>query len=1001
MAEVADIRGPWRAGPGKLRRPLAPGAASAQGLASKLGRRALPADLKFYLLGPLAVRRGPDVVAISPGKQQALLAGLLLKANTVVSVGELTEVLWDSRPPPSARPSLQTHVMRLRKSLSDHDHSLISAQPDGYMITVGVSNLDVNLFERSLAGARDAARARSHADAAARLRTALALWRGQALAGIASETLAMREVPRLTEMRLDALEARIDADLHLGRHAEVISELRLLTAANPLRERLHAMLMLALYRDGQQAGALAAYHVARKALVEALGAEPGTELRGLQQKILAADAEIAAPDHPDVAAGPAGAGHVFPERQAAGTVPRQLPAPVAHFTGRTAELSALAGLLDQRGGGTVAISAIAGTAGIGKTALAVHWAHHVANRFPDGQLYVNLRGFGPSGPAMTSEQGARLLLDGLGAKPEQIPADLDAQAALYRSMSAGKRMLIVLDNARDAAHVRPLLPAAPGCLVLVTSRNDLTGLAAADGAHLIFLDLLTEEQSRELLAHRLGEARVGAELAAVAELTALCARLPLAISIVAARAAARPGLSLAAAAADLREATSALDALSTGDPSTDVRQVFSWSCQQLSDRAAGMFRLLSVHPGPDISVPAAASLAGVPASRARQALAELARAHLISQPVPGRYAMHDLLRTYAAEEARAVESSSDRRAACHRVLDHYLQTASAAALILSPDREMVELSVPHPEVRPEELTDRGRALAWFGAERQVLLSIIDQAASDAFSTHAWQLPWAMAPFLEGQGCWHELVQTQEFALAAARELGNKAAQAEARFLKSHAHVRLGANGDAIAELTISLELARQLGNTLLRARAHFNLAQISHLTGHDDEAVSHARRSLRLCRATANRWGEAVSLNAVGWYSAHLGNHRAGLYYCGKALALHRQIGSQRGEAAALDSLGYVHFLLGNYAEAVGCYQDAIAIHGGTGDLDDQAEFLVHLGDAHQAAGDHDAARRAWQHALAILDDLQHPAAARLRTRLASDPPGSSSPGVATPAGQA
>ncbi len=798
-------------------------------------------------------------------------------------------------------------------------------------------------------------------------------------------------------MRLDALEARIEADLHLGQHADVIAELRQLAAANPLRERLQAMLMLALYRDGQQAGALAVYHVARRALLDALGAEPGPELQAMQQKILTADPAIAGTVQPDAAArrgGLAGAGRVGAERQHANPVPRQLPAPTAHFTGRTAELSALARLLDQGNGGTVVISAIAGTAGIGKTALAVHWAHQVADLFPDGQFYLNLRGFGPSGPAMTTEQGARLLLDGLGAAPDQVPADLDAQAALYRSMSAGKRMLVVLDNARDAVQVRPLLPAAPGCLVLVTSRNDLTGLAAAEGAHLIFLDLPTEEQARQMLAGRLGQARVDADPAAVAELTDLCARLPLALSIVAARAAARTGLSLAALAAELRAARSSLDALSTGDPATDVRQVFSWSCQQLSDRAARMFRLLSVHPGPDITGAAAASLTGEPVSQARRVLAELAQAHLISQPAAGRYAVHDLLRAYAAEEARDAESDSDLQAACHRVLDHYLHTASAAALQLSPERELVPLHAPQPGVRPEQPADRGQALEWFKAERQVLLSVTALTVSDDFGRHAWQLPWAMAPFLEGQGFWHELAEVQQFALTAARGLGDVAGQVEARFLTAHAHARMGAYADAIAELILAMELGRQLESSTVQARAHFNLAQAYHLAGDGDKAVSHARRALRLCRASGNQWGEGVSLNSLGWYLAHLGKYRAALDYCTRALALHRQISSRSGQAAALDSLGYVHFRLGKYTEAVGCYQDAIAVHGGTGDLDDQAEFLVHLGDAHDAAGDHSAARRAWLQALAILDDLQHPAAAELRSRLAQDPPPTSSDGA-------
>jgi transcriptional regulator with XRE-family HTH domain len=433
-----------------------------------------------------------------------------------------------------------------------------------------------------------------------------------------------------------------------------------------------------------------------------------------------------------------------PAAAQATAVPRQLPAAAPGFAGREAELRALADLLGQTdaGPGMVVISAIAGTAGVGKTALAVHWAHQIADRFPDGQVYLNLRGFGPAGEPVAPADAIRLLLDSLGVAPEQIPAGLDPQAALYRSLLADRRMLIVVDNARDAAQVRPLLPGSQGCLVVVTSRSQLAGLAVADGARLLTLDVLTEAEARQLMEGRLGCGRVAAELAAVRELTRLCARLPLALAIVAARAAARPALTLAGLAAELRGTQGRLDALGTGDTATDVRTVFSWSCQQLSARATGMFRLLGVHPGPDITVPAAASLAGVPPGAARQALAELAQAHLITEHVPGRYACHDLLRAYAAEQAASHVSAVARRAAVHRALDYYLHTAHAAALLLlSSFRDPIALSSPQPRVRPEQLADRQQALEWFQAERQVLLGAISHAAGAGFSTHAWQLPW--------------------------------------------------------------------------------------------------------------------------------------------------------------------------------------------------------------------------------------------------------------------
>ena len=950
-------------------------------------------EMDFCLLGPLLVRRGGVVVPVSAGRQRALLAGLLLSAGRVVVVDELVEALWGSAVPPSARAGLQTYVMRLRRSLAGAGPSRITAVPGGYLIRVGAGELDVDRFESALAAGREAIRAGSYAVAAAGLRAALALWRGQPLSGVPSEMLALREVPRLAEMRLQALEARIDADLRLGCHADVIVELRQLAAAEPLREHLHALLMLALYRDGQQAGALAAYQGARAVLVGELGAEPGPGLRRLQQQILAADPALAGPGPAGVTGGPAGRAGL----RGGVVVPRQLPgAAAAHFAGRAAELAVLDGLLDQAAGagGTVVISAIAGTAGIGKTVLAVHWAHRVAGRFPDGQLHVNLLGFGPAGAPVTPAEAIRCFLDGLQVPPERIPAGLDAQAGLYRSLLAGRRMLIVLDNARDPEQVRPLLPGGPGCLVLVTSRNQLTGLAAADGAHLITLDVMTEPEARELLARRLDPGRVAGQAAAVTELAGLCARLPLALSIAAARAAARPGLPLAALAAELRDTRTRLDALDTGDAVTDVRTVFSWSCQQLTWPAARMFRLLGVHPGPDITAPAAASLAGVPVPQARQALAELARAHLTTEHAPGRYACHDLLRAYAAEQAASRDSDTSRRAATRRVLDHYLHTACAAARLLAPYRDQITVALPQPGVRPEELAGRQQALDWFQAERQVLLAAISQAADGGFGAHAWQLPWAAAAFFSWRGYWPELAATQQIALAAARQLGDQAGQAHAHRNLGQAQTRLGAYADASSHLSAALELFRQLGNGTAQARAHFDLGHVAELQGRIHDAFSHLEQSLQLYREAGHRSGEANVLNAVGWCYARLGGSQEALDYCELAVALHRELGDRHGEAVALDSLGYAHHHLGHYAEAIAYCQQAVVANGEAGDLCGRAEILAHLGDAHQAAGDSVAARSAWRQAMAILDDLHHPDAGRMRSRLGRHPADSGTPGT-------
>ena len=452
-------------------------------------------------------------------------------------------------------------------------------------------------------------------------------------------------------------------------------------------------------------------------------------------------------------------------------VPAQLPADVAGFVGRTDQLSRLGKLLD--GGdrpATVVISAIAGTAGVGKTALAVHWAHASLDRFPDGQLYVNLRGFDPGGTVAMPGEVVRFFLDALDVPAQLVPEGLDAQSALYRSLLAERRMLVLLDNARDAEQVRPLLPGTSSCLVLVTSRNQLTGLIAGAGALPPPLDVLSPEEARDLLARRLGMDRVAAESVAVEQIIGRCARLPLALAIVAARAATDPELSLAALAAKLGHPQHRLDALTTGDAGTDVRSVFSWSYQQLSRPAGRLFRLLGLHPGPGLSASAAASLAGLTPARVRPLVAELVRAHLVTEPVPGRYVLHDLLRAYAGELAAAGEPEADRQAAVRRLLDHYLGSAHRAATILSPARDVIELIPSLSGVTVDAFGSAGVAANWFTAEYQVLTAAVRLAVDANLDRHAWQLVWSMASFIDRRD-FRDAVALHRIGLEAARHLG--------------------------------------------------------------------------------------------------------------------------------------------------------------------------------------------------------------------------------------
>jgi DNA-binding SARP family transcriptional activator len=946
----------------------------------------MSAVVEIGLLGPLQVRCDGAVVAVPAGKQRAVLATLVLQVGRVVPAGELAELAWAPEPPLTAPAALRNNVTRLRRALGSAGAQLIQTRPGGYVVMPGDCELDLARFEEELAGARRAAgegdwrRAVTHAEAS------LSLWRGEPLSDVDLPALTARHVPRLTEMRLQARELRIEAALALARHGEAVTELPQLIAAHPVRERLYALLMLALYRCGRRAEALAAYRAARDVLVREIGADPGPELQALHEQILHDDPALALPPALGVRPGSSeqSANRVA---QGADVVPRQLPGAVSHFTGRATELAALTALLDQAGAqpaGTVVISAVGGTAGVGKTALAVHWAHQVAGRFGDGQLYVNLRGFGPSGTPAAPEAAIRGFLDSLGVPPGQIPPGPEAQAGLYRSLAADKRMLIVLDNARDEQQVRPLLPASPGSLVLVTSRSQLGGLGAAEGARLISLDVLNHAEAVQLLAARIGGTRAAAEPAAADRIAGLCAHLPLALSVAAARAAARPGFPLAALADELAAAAGRLDALDAGDPGSSVRAVFSWSTRQLGGQAARMFRLLGVHPGPDITVPAAASLAGLAEADARRLLRGLARAHLIAEHVPGRYAFHDLLRAYAAEQAQHTGSQADRDAATGRVLDHYLHTAAGAALLLHPAKEPVVLAPPRPGTTTEQPADYSQALAWFEAEHQVLLAAVALAAGSGFDSHAWQLPGAMTAFLQTRGHFQELAATHRIALAAATRLGDAAAQALSGRLLANACTDLGDHDQARDHCARSLTLYQRLGNRLGEAKVHQSLGYLADRQRRHADALGHAEQALRLYQAIGDKAAEAEALNALGWCHGLLGDYRQARTFCRQALTLSAETGNRGTEGAAWDSLGYAEHHLGNHAEAAACYQRAHSIARESGNRRLGAATLTHLGDTRHAAGELAQAREAWQQALAILEDLQHPDAGQVRAKLAS-----------------
>jgi DNA-binding SARP family transcriptional activator/predicted negative regulator of RcsB-dependent stress response len=901
--------------------------------------------VEFGLLGPVEVRVDGRVVDVGHARQRCVLATLLVEANRLVPVDVLVDRVWGEQVPHRARNAVAGYVSRLRQVLAGHVG--IAGRQGGYVLTADPLSVDLHRFDHLVELAR-----RDQDNAAALLTEALGLWRGEPFSTLDTPWLATVR-SALEARRFAALLDRNDLVLEQGGHTELLADLDATAAAFPLDERLAGQLMLALYRCGRQADALLRYEQIRVRLADELGTDPGPALRLLHKRMLTADLALAV-SSPVVR-----------------PVPRQLPAPPRSFAGRGRELAALDAIMNLRH--PIVVS---GTAGVGKTALAVHWAHRVADRFPDGQLYVNLRGFDPSGTVMTTGEAVRAFLDALDLDPQRIPASLDAQAGLYRSALAAKRVLVVLDNARDADQVRPLLPGSPGCVVLITSRNRLAGLVATDGAHPLALDLLSTGEARDLLADRLGADRLRAEPEVADEIITRCAGLPIALTIVAARVACT-SFPLRAIATELR---GGLDPFDGGDSASDVRAVFSWSYHALAPAAARLFRLLGLHPGPDVSAAAAGSLCG--AGPVRPLLAELTRAHLLTEHQPGRYVFHDLLRAYATEQAQLHDTDAERRAATGRLLDHYVHTAHTAIRLLSPTRDVITPPPPLPGVHPESLTDFAQALTWFTTEHHVLLAAVEHAAATGLDVHARHLAWALAEFLERRGHWLDLITIGQVALASALRLADPLAQSHAHRFVARASTQLDRLDDAHRHHQRSLEVA---GDPVGQARAHRELAYVCERQGRLDQALDHSRQALRLYETAGHRHGQAGALNAVGWYQALLGDLARALTSCEAALALLEELDDPDGQAATWDSLGYIHHHRGEHRDAITCYQRSLDVFRSLGDRYWTADVLVHLGDSHLAAGAAAAARAAWREALEILEDLHHPDADAVRSRLSPE----------------
>lgn len=917
------------------------------------------------MLGTVELWHDGEQTVIGAAKLRGLLALLVLSANQVVRRDQLVDELWDGSPPPSATGTLQANVYRLRKLLDDDLR--LETRESGYVLHALDGVIDVQRFHQSVEDAHGLIEAGDTESAVDTLRDALRLWRGEAFADVELATVRT-SADTLGERRWDATELYLASVLSLGRHTEALGELEEYVAAHPLRERGWELLITAQYQAGRQAEALDSYRRVRDLLDEQLGIEPGRALRELQQRILNADPSLDPPADDE------------PEREAERIVPRQLPTPVRHLAGRAELLTRL----DETRGRVVLLT---GSAGIGKTTLAVHWAERVHDHFPDGILFHDLRGFGPTERVVEPASLLPSLLTELGVPSRQIPPEVVAQSALLRSVLAERSALLVLDNARDADQVRPLLPGAGSSSALVTSRRDLSGLVTTHDARAERVELLTENDAAELLESRVGAERIAAEPAAVADLIAGCAGLPLALAIVASRAAAKPSWPLSAVAAELTDIRQGLDAFRSEDRSADLTAVLSWSYRALTQEAAQLFRLLGLHPGPDISLAAAASLAGWDLVETRRLLDELTTCTLLDEHVPGRFSCHDLLRVYAAELAREHDADDVRHTAIGRMIGHYLSSGHAGAMLLSSRRDPIKLAPAAPGVEPEPMVDLEQTLDWFDTEHLVLLGVVDLAASHGYDAQCWQVAWTLVDFLDWRGHWQDWVDTQHVALEAARRSDDRRGEATSHRYLASAATELRNTDDAFDHLGKSLSLLRELDDTSGQGFVHIGLANVLESQGRWVESQEHGVRALELFRSAGHRLGEANALNSAGWLSAMLGEYDKALDYGEQAAALFEELGASHGLAAASHTLGYVHHRRGDLARAVETYQRSLDLYTAIGgDKYYEAAGLDSLGDAHHDAGDHAAAREMWQRALTILDELGHPEAERVRAKVGGPP---------------
>nr|WP_246481573.1 BTAD domain-containing putative transcriptional regulator [Amycolatopsis umgeniensis] len=905
--------------------------------------------IDIAVLGEVGLSGAEGKVDIGPARQRLVLAALALDVGQVVSDERLIERVWGTEPPSRAKGTLHSYVSRLRRALKlagGHGKTGgLLRRSGGHVLDIDESSVDWHRFRRAV----ESARRLPDEAAESVLAGAIELWRGEALTGLSSEW-ATAERDRLGEARLTAECALTETRLSLGTGADLVGELSARSARHPLDERVAAQYLLALHRAGRTADALEHFRLVRTRLVEELGTEPGPILQQVHQQVLESGR------NPHQTAGEPG----FEPS------PRQLPTLSAALVGRNGELSRLDDLHARSSrSGARRLTVVSGAGGIGKTWLALGWARRRADDHPDGQLFADLNGFSPDQKPRDPSDVLQGFLDALGVPPQSIPPGLDARAALFRGLVDGKRILVLIDNAATTEQVSPLLPSGPGCTILITSRNRLSGLGTAHGAHHLRLDTLTDDHAEALLVDRLGAARVVAAGPAIQRLIGLTGGFPLALSIVAGRADQTEGLGFDQLAAELTQF--GIDALADGDPIASLPAVLSWSTNALTPGQAELFSLLSIAPGVDIDPFAAAGLAGISPQAAYTTLRELEHASLLSQEPNLRYQMHDLVRRYAVDSHPGVPDAGQDKALL-RLTDSYLRTASAGIRLISPQRTLVTPLEPVPGATRQPLADRDAALAWFEAERQNILAVQALASEKGWHDYVWHLAWELEFPLHRGARHHDGFRVWELAAAAAAHLEDPEYATIAYRNAGLAAVRLGRTELAETLLRRALVLAEAGGDEISQAHVNYAMAALSERTGQDESALTYVTRALTLFRASERVlpvWESAV-LNALGWYSARVGRYAEARAHCEAGLASARALAEGALEANALDSLGFIAHHTGEHQVAVTRYEEALAAFRSAGDEHGEADTLRDLAHPHLALGRTEAAIDAWRGALTL-----------------------------------